>query len=78
MKITDVRTRVVRWRGKTVPLPPHFCTNPMDALDLPQASMQTFTFHGWLIVEVFTTPVTSGLATPRSRPRSRNRRSTST
>ena len=54
MKITDVRTRVVRWRGKTVPLPPHFCTNPMDALDLPQASMQTFTFHGWLIVEVFT------------------------
>ena len=54
MKITDVRTRVVRWRGKTVPLPPHFCTNPMDLLELPEASMQTFTFHGWLIVEVFT------------------------
>ena len=54
MKITHVRTRVVRWRGKTVPLPPHFCTNPMDALELPEASMQTFTFHGWLIVEVFT------------------------
>jgi L-rhamnonate dehydratase len=54
MKITEIRTRVVRWRGKTVPLPPHFCTNPMDLLDLPEASMQTFTFHGWLMVEVFT------------------------
>ena len=54
MKITEIRTRVVRWRGKTVPLPPHFCTNPMDLLELPEASMQTFTFHGWLVVEVFT------------------------
>jgi L-alanine-DL-glutamate epimerase-like enolase superfamily enzyme len=26
----------------------------MDLLELPEASMQTFTFHGWLIVEVFT------------------------
>ena len=54
MKITEIRTRVVQWQGKTVPLPPHFCTNPMDLLSLPQASMQTFTFHGWLIVELFT------------------------
>jgi len=54
MKITEIRTRAVRWRGKTVPLPPHFCTNPMDLLQLPEASMQTFTFHGWLVVEVFT------------------------
>ena len=54
MKITEIRTRVVRWRGKTVPLPPHFCTNPMDLLNLPEASMQTFTFHGWLVVEIFT------------------------
>jgi L-rhamnonate dehydratase len=54
MKIKDIRTRAVRWRGKTVPLPPHFCTNPMDLLTLPEASMQTFTFHGWLIVEIFT------------------------
>jgi len=53
MKIKEIRTRVVRWRGKTVPLPPHFCTNPMDLLQLPAASMGTFTFHGWLIVEVF-------------------------
>lgn len=54
MKIKDIRTRVVQWRGQTVPLPPHFCTNPMDLLKLPQASMRTFTFHGWLIVEIFT------------------------
>ncbi|HUA16832.1 MAG TPA: L-rhamnonate dehydratase [Verrucomicrobiae bacterium] len=54
MKITDIRTRVVRWRGNTVPLPPHFCTNPMDLLALPEASMRTFTFHGWLLVEIFT------------------------
>jgi L-rhamnonate dehydratase len=54
MKITEIRTRVVRWRGKTVPLPPHFCTNPMDLLQLPDASMPTFAFHGWLLVEVFT------------------------
>src|SRR5450755_1987962 len=53
MKITRIRTRVIEWRGKTVPLPPHFCTNPMDLLTLPESSMSTFTFHGWLIVEVF-------------------------
>ena len=44
----------MRWRGKTVPLPPHFCTNPVDLLNLPEASMQTFAFHGWLVVEIFT------------------------
>jgi L-rhamnonate dehydratase len=55
MKIKEIRTRAVRWRGKTVPLPPHFCSNPMDLLTLrEEASMQTFTFHGWLIVELFT------------------------
>jgi len=54
MKIKEIRTRAVRWRGKTVPLPPHFCTNPIDLLTLPEASMQPFTFHGWLIVEIFT------------------------
>src|SRR5579864_1048686 len=53
MKIKEIRTRVFRWHGKTVPLPPHFCTNPMDLLQLPQASMGTFTFHGWLVVEIF-------------------------
>ena len=54
MKIKEIRTRVVRWRGKTAALPPHFCTNPMDILTLGEASMQTFTFHGWVIVEIFT------------------------
>jgi L-rhamnonate dehydratase len=54
MKIKEIRTRVVSWRGQTVPLLPHFCTNPMDLLTLPEASMSTFTFHGWLIVEIFT------------------------
>jgi L-rhamnonate dehydratase len=54
MKIKEIRTRAVRWRGQTVPLPPHFCTNPIDPLTLPEASMQTFTFHDWLIVEIFT------------------------
>ena len=62
MKIQDIRTRVVRWNGKTVPLPPHFCTNPMDLVaekaassgsSGSPASMTTFTFHEWLIVEVF-------------------------
>lgn len=56
MKITEVRTRVVQWEGKTVPLPPHFCTNPMDLVSpmLSPETMGTFTFHGWLIVEIFT------------------------
>jgi L-rhamnonate dehydratase len=54
MKITEIRTRVLRWRGNTIPLPPHFCTNPMDVMELPEASMRTFTFHGWLVAELFT------------------------
>jgi L-alanine-DL-glutamate epimerase-like enolase superfamily enzyme len=54
MKIKEIRTRAFRWRGKITPLPPHFCTNPMDLLQLSQASMGTFTFHGWLVVEVLT------------------------
>jgi L-rhamnonate dehydratase len=56
MKITDIRTRVVQWTGKTTPLPPHFCTNPMDLIapSLSPETMGTFTFHGWLICEVFT------------------------
>ena len=54
MKIKEIRTRVFRWRGNITPLPPNFCTNPMDLLQLPQSSMGTFTFHGWLVVEIFT------------------------
>jgi L-alanine-DL-glutamate epimerase-like enolase superfamily enzyme len=54
MKITEVRTRAIQWKGKTVPLPPHFCTNPMDLLSLSANSMGTFTFHGWLVTEIIT------------------------
>src|SRR5919204_3657972 len=69
MKITEIRTRVVQWQGKTVPLPPHFCTNPMDLLALPQASMSTFTFHGWLIVEIFTDSGHVGIGNAALAPR---------
>ena len=54
MKITEVRTRVVQWEGNTVPLPPHFCTNPMDLVAFREASMGNFAFHGWVLVEIFT------------------------
>jgi len=65
LRIQEIRTRVVRWKGKTVPLPGHFCTNPMDLVAEKieraarssagsPASMSTFTFHEWLIAEVFT------------------------
>ena len=54
MKITEVRARVVQWRGETVSLPPHFCTNPMDLVNFGHASMGNFAFHGWVLVEVFT------------------------
>jgi L-alanine-DL-glutamate epimerase-like enolase superfamily enzyme len=69
MKIKDVRTRVVEWRGRTVALPPHFCTNPMDLLALPEASMRTFTFHGWLVVEVFTDDGYVGIGNAALAPR---------
>src|SRR6185312_2697472 len=59
MKITEVRTRVVQWREAAAPLPPHFCTNPMDLVPFetgsgPSAAMSNFAFHGWVLVEVFT------------------------
>jgi L-alanine-DL-glutamate epimerase-like enolase superfamily enzyme len=69
MKITDVRTRVVEWRGKTVPPEPHFCTNPMDLLELPADSMAGFRFHGWLIVEVFTDSGHVGIGNAALAPR---------
>jgi L-rhamnonate dehydratase len=61
MKIKEIRTRVFRWRGQTTPLPAHFCTNPMDLLRFPHASMGTFTFHEWLVVEVFTDDGPAGI-----------------
>jgi L-rhamnonate dehydratase len=69
VKITDVRTRVVEWIGKTVPPQPHFCTNPVDLLDLPVDSMAGFRFHGWLIVEVFTDTGLVGIGNAALSPR---------
>ncbi len=61
MKITGVRTRVVQWEGETVPLPPHFCTNPMDLVAFRQASMGNFAFHGCVVVEIFTDSGLTGI-----------------
>lgn len=69
MKITDVRTRVFEWTGRTVPPEPHFCTNPMDLLELPADSMSSFRFHSWLIVEVFTDAGHVGLGNAALSPR---------
>ncbi|HEX7958946.1 MAG TPA: L-rhamnonate dehydratase [Terriglobales bacterium] len=69
MKITDIRTRVVEWRGKTVPPQPHFCTNAMDILQLSGDSMAGFRFHGWLIVEVFTDSGHVGIGNAALSPR---------
>lgn len=69
MKITDIRARVVEWRGPTVPPQPHFCTNPMDLLALPADSMAGFRFHGWLIVEVFTDAGHVGIGNAALAPR---------
>ena len=69
MKITEIRTRVVEWRGKTVPPQPHFCTNPMDLLDLPQDSMAGFRFYGWLLVEIFTDSGHVGIGNAALSPR---------
>src|SRR5690606_27357881 len=69
MKITEIRARVVEWRGSTTPLPPNFCTNPMDLLSLDEASMGTFTFHGWLLVEVHTDDGKVGIGNAALAPR---------
>jgi L-alanine-DL-glutamate epimerase-like enolase superfamily enzyme len=71
MKIKEIRTRVVEWRGETAPLPPHFCTNPMDAVSpmLTQSTMGTFTFHSWLICEIFTDTGLVGIGNAALSPR---------
>jgi len=69
VKITDVRTRVVEWRGPTVPPAPHFCTNPMDLLSLPADSMGGFRFHGWVVVEIFTDAGHVGIGNAALSPR---------
>ena len=69
MKIKEVRTRVVEWRGKTVPPQPHFCTNPADLLDMPADTMGSFRFHSWLIVEVMTDTGEVGIGNAALSPR---------
>jgi L-alanine-DL-glutamate epimerase-like enolase superfamily enzyme len=69
MKITRVRTRVVEWHGPTVPPQPHFCTNPMDALELGADAMASFRFHGWLVVEIFTDAGHVGIGNAALAPR---------
>ncbi len=69
MKITEIRTRVVEWKGTTIAPEPHFCTNPMDLLDLPSDSMASFRFHGWLIVEIFTDEGHVGIGNAALAPR---------
>ena len=69
MKITEIRTRVVEWKGKTVTPQSHFCTNPMDLLDLPNDTMASFRFHGWLIVEVYTDSGHVGIGNAALAPR---------
>ena len=77
MKITNIRTRVVEWRGKTVPPQPHFCTNPIDLLQLGEMrarsghgdAMASFRFHGWLVVEVMTDTGLVGIGEAALSPR---------
>jgi len=71
VKITEIRTRVVEWRGDTQKLPPHFCTNPMDLVApmMTRDTMGTFTFHGWVIVEVFTDQGLVGIGNAALSPR---------
>ena len=69
MKIKRIRARVFRWRGAIKPLPPHFCTNPMDLLDLGGDAMAGFRFHGWLIVEIFTDQGHVGIGNAALSPR---------
>ncbi len=69
MKITEIRTRVVEWRGKTVAPQPHFCTNPIDLLNLGADPMAGFRFYGWLIVEIFTDSGLVGIGNAALAPR---------
>ena len=55
MKITEIRTRVVEWRGPTVAAAAALLHQPDGpARCSPADSMAGFRFHGWLIVEIFT------------------------
>jgi L-alanine-DL-glutamate epimerase-like enolase superfamily enzyme len=69
MKITNIRTRVFEWKGKTVPPQAHFCSNAMDELYDRGDSMGTFRFHGWTVVEVETDSGIVGIGNVALAPR---------
>jgi L-alanine-DL-glutamate epimerase-like enolase superfamily enzyme len=69
MKITGIRTRVVEWHGPVTAPQPHFCTNPVDLLQLPADSMSGFRFLGWLIVEIETDSGHVGIGNAALSPR---------
>jgi L-rhamnonate dehydratase len=71
MKIKEIRTRVVQWKGKTVPLPPHFCTNPMDAVSPMLTRRRRWArsrFTAGSSAKFSPTTASSASATPRSSP----------
>lgn len=53
-KIQNIKTRVWKWTGESVPPQPKFCTNASDALYETGDAMQSFRFHQWLTCEVQT------------------------
>ena len=54
MKITEIRTRVVSGEARPFRCRRTSAPTRWTCSRLPEASMSTFTFHGWLIVEIFT------------------------
>ena len=59
----------MEWKGKTVVRHPTFAPNPIDLLDLPQDSMASFRFYGWLVVEIFTDSGHVGIGNAALAPR---------
>ena len=69
MKITNVRARVVEWRGPVVKAQPHLFTTPLDILELPSAAGGSYAFLSWLIVEVQTDAGLTGVGEAALSPR---------
>ena len=71
MKITEIRTRVVEWRGKTVSAAAALLHQPDGpaAICPARLPMGGFRFHGWLIVEMFTDTGLVGIGNAALSPR---------
>ena len=50
--IKDVRTTIWQWIGPVAPMPPHFCTTPVDLIADQTGTISGFRFLGWLVVEI--------------------------